>query len=208
MADIIAFMTLLIFIVMSPGIDFALITKRTLTHGKKDGFKIALGLTSGAIVHTLAAALGLSIILMKSALAFEIVKYAGAIYLIYMGLSSFVKRKNKSSLKEVKEAVVNQSAFKQGLISNVLNPKVAIFFLTFLPQFVTPGSNHSLQFLIMGSLYALLSILWFSTVVFLLGYIRKWLMSPTVQNVIDKVTGAVLIGFGLNMIFKVQKTSQ
>nr|WP_228392919.1 MULTISPECIES: LysE family transporter [Paenibacillus] len=71
---------------------------------------------------------------------------------------------------------------------------------------VIPGYNPSLQFLLMGSLYALLSILWFTTIVLLLNYIRKWLMSPKVQNIIDKATGLVLIGFGLNMIFKVQKT--
>lgn len=205
MNDILAFTILLIFIVMSPGIDFALITKRTLTDGKKDGFKIALGLTSGALVHTLAAALGLSIILMKSAVAFEVVKYAGAVYLIYMGLSSFIK-KGKSILVQEKQENSRKSAFTQGLVSNAFNPKVAIFFLTFLPQFVLPRYNPSLQFLLMGSLYALLSIIWFTTIVLLLSYIRRWLMSPKVQNMIDKVTGLVLIGFGLNMIFKVQKT--
>ncbi|MGO4532420.1 LysE family translocator [Paenibacillus sp. 2TAF8] len=204
MNDILAFSILLIFIVMSPGVDFALITKRTLTDGKKDGFKIALGLTSGALVHTMAAALGLSIILMKSAVAFEVIKYAGAAYLIYMGLSSFIKP--KSDLNQDEPDNLKRSAFMQGLVSNALNPKVAIFFLTFLPQFVTPNLNASLQFLIMGSFYALLSILWFSTIVFLLSYVRKWLMSPKVQRIIDKTTGMVLIAFGLNMIFKAQKT--
>ncbi|GAS83161.1 LysE family translocator [Paenibacillus amylolyticus] len=205
MNDILAFSILLIFIVMSPGVDFALITKRTLTDGKKDGIKIALGLASGALVHTMAAALGLSIILMKSAVAFELIKYAGAAYLIYMGFSSFIT-KRKSDLNQDEPENIKRSAFVQGLVSNVLNPKVAIFFLTFLPQFVAADLNASLQFLIMGSFYALLSILWFSTIVFLLSYVRQWLMSPKVQSIIDKTTGIVLIAFGLNMIFKVQKT--
>ncbi|PWW38887.1 MULTISPECIES: LysE family translocator [Paenibacillus] len=204
MNDILAFSILLIFIVMAPGVDFVLITKRTLTDGKKDGFKIALGLISGALVHTMVAALGLSIILMKSAVAFEVIKYAGAAYLIYMGLSSFIKR--KSDLNQDEPDNLKRSAFVQGLVSNALNPKVAIFFLTFLPQFLTPDLNASVQFLIMGSFYAVLSILWFSTIVFLLSYVRKWLMSPKVQSIIDKTTGMVLIAFGLNMIFKAQKT--
>lgn len=112
MNDILAFTILLIFIVMSPGIDFALITKRTLTDGKKDGFKIALGLTSGALVHTLAAALGLSFILMKSAVAFEVVKYAGAVYLIYMGLSSFIKKERVIWFKRSKRILENQRLHK------------------------------------------------------------------------------------------------
>ncbi|ASR46785.1 lysine transporter LysE [Paenibacillus kribbensis] len=205
MNDILAFVILLIFIVMSPGIDFALITKRTLTDGKRDGIKIALGITTGVLVHTAAAALGLSLLLMKSAFAFEVVKYIGAIYLIYMGLLSFIKRRKPTENYD-QSVHSKKSPFMQGLISNTLNPKVAIFFLTFLPQFITPDYNPSLQFLLMGFFYAAVSIVWFATIVFLLSYVRKWLMSPRVQNVIDKATGLVLIGFGLNMIFRVQRT--
>ncbi|SDF03072.1 LysE type translocator [Fontibacillus panacisegetis] len=87
-----------------------------------------------------------------------------------------------------------------------MNPKVAIFFLTFLPQFVVSDYDPKLQFLLMGLCYAALSIVWFTTIVLLLSVVRKWLLSPRVQNAIEKVTGVVLIGFGLNMIFKVQRT--
>lgn len=205
MNDLLAFVVLLIFIVMSPGIDFALITKRTLTDGKKDGIKIALGITTGVLIHTAAAALGLSLLLMKSAFAFEIVKYIGAIYLIYMGLLSFIKRRKPTENYD-QTVPSKKSPFMQGLITNTLNPKVAIFFLTFLPQFIMPDYNPSLQFLLMGSFYAAVSIVWFATIVLMLSYVRKWLMSPRVQNIIDKATGLVLIGFGLNMIFKVQRT--
>ncbi len=202
MNDILGYILLTFFIVMSPGVDFALITKRTITTGKTDGLKMALGLTSGALIHTLAAAFGLSVILLKSALAFEIIKYLGAFYLIYLGASSFIKKKKgNSSPSTTPTETVNKSAFKQGLISNTLNPKVAIFFLTFLPQFVTPGMNTSFQFVIMGCGYALLSILWFTAIVFLLSYVRKWLMSAKVQKTLDKVTGLVLIGFGAKLLF-------
>lgn len=114
MKDFATFLLLTLFVVASPGVDFALITKRTIGTGKSDGMKMALGLTSGALIHTLAAAFGLSIILMKSALAFEIIKYLGAIYLIYLGVSSFInkKKKDNTSLQEVE--VPKQSAFKQG----------------------------------------------------------------------------------------------
>ncbi|MGM0756995.1 MAG: LysE family translocator [Bacillota bacterium] len=200
MNDLLTFLLLTLFVVASPGVDFALITKRTIGTGKSDGIKMALGLTSGALIHTLAAAFGLSLILMKSALAFEIIKYLGAIYLIYLGVSSFIHKKEKNVPRHEVESP-KHSAFKQGLISNTLNPKVAIFFLTFLPQFVTPGLNTSFQFVVMGSIYALLSILWFTTIVFLLGYIRKFLLSAKVQTTIDRITGVVLVGFGVKLLF-------
>ncbi|MFS0654817.1 LysE family translocator [Bacillus sp. 179-C3.3 HS] len=200
MNDLLTFFLLTFFVVASPGVDFALITKRTIDAGKVDGVKMALGITSGVLIHTLAAAFGLSLILMKSALAFEIIKYLGAIYLIYLGVSSFFNKKKKDDTSEELETHKQLSAFKQGLISNTLNPKVAIFFLTFLPQFVTPQFNTSLQF-VMGCIYALLSILWFTTIVFLLGYIRKFLLSAKVQMVIDRITGLVLVGFGVKLLF-------
>lgn len=200
MNEFFTFFVLSLFVVMSPGIDTALITKRTISTGRKDGYKMALGITTGSIVHTFAAAFGLSAILMQSAVAFEIVKYIGAFYLIYLGISSFITRKkNENSLDHEDYAHVQQSAFKQGLLSNVLNPKVAMFFLTFLPQFVETGTNATWQLIVMGVIYTVLSITWFFIYVFFINYLREWLMSAKVQMVMDKATGIVLIGFGLKL---------
>ena len=202
MTDFLSYLLLSFLIVITPGIDFALITQRTISSGRTDGLKMALGITSGALIHTVAAAFGLSIILMKSALAFEIIKYIGAFYLIYLGASTFFKKKQeKDSETNEMNAGSYKSAFKQGLLSNTLNPKVAIFFLTFLPQFVSPALNTNFQFILMGSGYALLSVLWFSALVFLLGHVRQLLMSNRVQSVIENVTGLVLIGFGARLLF-------
>lgn len=205
MSEIITFLILSLFVVLVPGVDFALITRRTIAHGKLDGLKMVLGLTTGALLHTLTAAVGLSMILMQSALAFEIIRYLGALYLIYLGLSSFIKKKKSTNKDltnqtEATNKVRNGSAYKQGLISNILNPKVALFFLTFLPQFVIPGYHASLQFIIMGTIYALFTISWYTTLVYLLAYVRKWLLSPKVQGTIDKITGLALLGFGLNIL--------
>ncbi len=204
MSDLFTFFLLSLFVVMSPGIDTALITKRTIADGRASGYQIALGITCGSLVHTLAAAFGLSAILMKSAVAFEIVKYLGAIYLIYLGISSFIKRDNQANNNKNHEIRKNQSAFRQGLLSNVLNPKVAMFFLTFLPQFVTEGSNVTIQLITMGCIYTFLSITWFFVYVFFINYLREWLMSAKVQNVLDKATGIVLIGFGLKLALEKQ----
>ena len=200
MSDFLTFLVLSLFVVTSPGIDTALITKRTISDGRKDGFSMALGITSGSFVHTFAAAFGLSAILLQSAVAFEIVKYVGAFYLIYLGISSFISRKKKDPAAEnQQDAEMKKSAFKQGLISNVLNPKVAMFFLTFLPQFIQTGENATQQLIIMGVIYTLLSISWFFIYVFFINYLREWLLSPTVQGIMDKATGLVLIGFGLKL---------
>lgn len=207
MNDLFTFLLLSLFVVMSPGIDTALITKRTISDGRKDGFKMALGITAGSLVHTLAVAFGLSAILMQSAIAFEIVKYVGAIYLIYLGVSSFITRKNKQphNNEHLNEGSTSKSAFKQGLISNVLNPKVAMFFITFLPQFVMNGNNVTAQLITMGVIYTLLSVTWFFIYVFFINYLREWLMSAKVQKIMDKTTGLVLIGFGLKLALEKQQ---
>ena len=200
MNEFFTFLFLSLFVVMSPGIDTALITKRTISDGRIDGYKMALGITTGSLVHTFAAAFGLSALLMQSAVAFEVVKYVGAIYLIYLGLSSFISRKKKAtSAYNQSNDDMKKSAFKQGLFSNILNPKVAMFFLTFLPQFVKPGENAIQQLIIMGVIYTLLSISWFFIYVFFIHSLREWLMSPKVQRIMDKATGLVLIGFGLKL---------
>lgn len=199
MNDFLTFLVLTLFVVMSPGVDTALITKRTITDGRKSGYKMALGITSGSLVHTFAAAFGLSAILLQSAFAFEIVKYVGAIYLIYLGISSFIKRKNQNAHQEADAPLKRKSAFKQGLLSNVLNPKVAMFFITFLPQFVQSGTDITIQLITMGVIYTFLSITWFFLYVFFINYLREWLMSEKVQNLMEKTTGIVLIGFGVKL---------
>ncbi|WP_195696420.1 LysE family translocator [Priestia megaterium] len=205
MNDIFTFLILTLFVIMSPGIDTALITKRTMADGQTGGYKMALGLASGSLVHTLAATFGLSALLLQSALAFEIVKYAGAIYLMYLGISAFLSKKNNTASPQKEEKSKETSAFRQGLVSNVLNPKVAVFFLTFLPQFIQSDQNVTLQLLLMGITYTILAITWFFVFVFFINYLRKWLTTPSVQRFMDKATGVVLIGFGLKLAFEKHK---
>lgn len=195
-----AFIVMTLFVVMSPGVDTALITKRTLAEGKKAGFQMALGITAGSLGHTLAASLGLSALLLQSAFAFNVIKWVGALYLIYLGATALLARKsdqNKQNINEKKP----KSAFQEGLLSNLLNPKVAVFFLTFLPQFVTNADRAMIDLFLMGCVYALMSIVWFIAYVLCLHYIREWLLSPKVQLWMEKATGVVLVGFGIKLLF-------
>lgn len=202
MNEFLTFLLLSLFVVISPGIDTALITKTTIASGRKTGFQMALGISVGSLVHTFAAAFGLSAILMQSALAFEIVKYVGAVYLFYLGVSSLLAKNKKQESHPSNE---KGSSFQQGLFSNVLNPKVAMFFLTFLPQFVTPGAGTTKQLITMGVTYTVLSIAWFVLFVYFINHLREWLLAPTVQKWMEKATGLVLIGFGLKLALEKQR---
>ena len=124
---------------------------------------------------------------------------------MYLGISAFLSKKTDTVSPIKEEKSKETSAFRQGLVSNVLNPKVAVFFLTFLPQFVQSDQNVTLQLLLMGITYTILAITWFFVFVFFINYLRKWLTTPSVQRFMDKATGVVLIGFGLKLAFEKHK---
>ena len=203
MQNLFTFLILTIVVITSPGIDTALITKTTITQGKKAGLQMAFGISTGSLVHTCAAALGLSAILLKSAMAFEVIKYIGAVYLLYLGAHAFwsTRKENAGDVK-LHVKVRGKSSFSQGLLSNALNPKVAVFFLTFLPQFVEPLANTMEQLFLMGLIYTGLSVVWFLIYVSFVNYLRHWIQSPKVKMLMERITGAVLIGFGLKLAFE------
>ncbi|MCC3356286.1 LysE family translocator [Bacillus sp. REN16] len=192
-----------ILLIILPGPDTAIATKNTLTVGRIGGLKTALGTCCALLIHTSAAVLGLSAIIVKSALLFSIFKYVGTIYLIYLGIKTLaaLRKKEVAASVEVNTAsqFENKSCFKQGFLTNLLNPKVAVFFLTFLPQFVDAGSNTFLPFLIMGFTYTVLTAIWFFLYVYLLNQISTFMKKPKAQNMIEGITGAILIGFGIKL---------
>jgi RhtB (resistance to homoserine/threonine) family protein len=197
------FALMCVLLIILPGPDTAIATKNTVTVGRNGGLQTALGTCCALLIHTSAAVLGLSAIIVKSALLFSIFKYVGAIYLLYLGV------KTLWSLKKTKEAVrqelntktqfMNTSCFKQGFLTNLLNPKVAVFFLTFLPQFVDAGSNTFLPFLIMGFTYTVLTAVWFFLYVLLINQISAFMKKPKTQTIIEGITGTILIGFGIKL---------
>ncbi|MEH7456102.1 LysE family translocator, partial [Bacillus sp. JJ1127] len=189
-----------------PGPDTAMATKNTLTAGKIGGVKTVFGTCIALLIHTLAAVIGLSALIVKSAFLFSIFKYVGAIYLIYLGIKALLSLKNKNSITTndlpMKHADENKSCFRQGFLTNLLNPKVAVFFLTFLPQFLTPNHNTLVQFLIMGLTYLILTVIWFAFYIFLIDKISVFMKKPATQRYIQGLTGIVLIGFGIKLAFE------
>lgn len=197
------FIIMSIFLILLPGPDTAIVTKNTLTVGRSSGMKTMLGTCCSLFIHTFAAVVGLSAIIVKSAFLFSIFKYVGAVYLVYLGLKTLWALKNKDVAATLETNTENKyehkSFYKQGFFTNILNPKVAIFFLTFFPQFVDSGSNTFIPFLIMGITYAVLTFVWFIFYIYLLNKIREFMKKPKTQAVIEGLTGSVLIGFGIKL---------
>ncbi|MDM5333079.1 LysE family translocator [Ureibacillus composti] len=197
------FIIMCILLIILPGPDTAIATKNTLTVGKTGGLKTALGTCCALLVHTSAAILGLSAIIVKSAFIFSVIKYVGAVYLIYLGVKTLWSLRKKVEVaiadENNKHQIGNSSCFKQGFLTNLLNPKVAVFFLTFLPQFVNTESNTFLPFLIMGATYTVLTAIWFLLYVYSIHQISAFMKKPTAKNAMESITGAVLIGFGIKL---------
>lgn len=206
MENVLFFLITCVLLIILPGPDTAIVTKNTIVNGQKGGFQTMIGSCVGLSIHTIATVAGLSAIIVKSALAFTVIKYVGAAYLCYLGMKTLLNmRAKKVEINDIPsiEAKGN-SYFKQGLITNVTNPKVAVFFLTFLPQFLAAGNEPFWPFLTMGIMYIVLTFIWFALYVFLLNKIRNFMKKPATQAVIEMLTGAVLIGFGLKLAFEKQ----
>lgn len=199
MAILGTFLLMSFLLIILPGPDSSLVIQNSIMYGQKAGFKTVIGSVSGLLIHTSAAVLGLSALLMQSATLFTILKYIGAAYLIYIGFSALRTLKNPPTEEEIVVKGKEKSFFLQGFITCASNPKVAVFFLTFLPQFVQPNYNHMLQFAVMGIIYAVMTIIWFLLYVYLIDVFSKWLKRPTVQKSIQGCTGIVLLLFGLRL---------
>lgn len=203
MSDFLLFAFMCICLIILPGPDTAITTKNTLSFGKQGGFQTLFGTCCALCVHTFAVIVGLSAIIVKSAILFSIIKYAGAIYLIYLGIKTLlsIKQDMNSDMSEIKSSK-GHSFFLQGFLTNLLNPKVAVFFLTFLPQFLNPAENSWSQFLIMGITYIVLTAIWFILYITLIQRINVFMKKPKTQKFIQGITGAVLVGFAIKLAFE------
>ena len=200
--SILAFIGIAVLLTILPGADMALVAKVTLLDGKRAAFFTSLGICTGLPVHATASALGLSLILATSAEAFTVVKFAGAAYLTYLGIRTI-----RDSLRPVLEPAVAagrtrsvRAAFAQGWLSNILNPKVALFYLTFLPQFISPGDNVLAKSLLLAGIHAVLGLIWLPLYAYAIDRlgavirgIRRWL---------ERLSGAALIGLGVRLAFE------
>ena len=187
---------------VSPGADHVFILGRTVAQGRRAGFLSSWGVCSGAMIHVLAAAFGISAILAASATAFTIVKLAGAAYLIWLGLRAL--RSQGLAIPTSAEGLKPASPwaiYRQGLIVDLLNPKVAVFFMAFLPQFVDPRLGHAgLQMIALGAVVIAVALVWETILIFGAGALSRRLRAqPAIARWINRVTGATVIWLGVRL---------
>jgi threonine/homoserine/homoserine lactone efflux protein len=209
-ATLMAYCIAAIALVIAPGPGQALILARTVAGGTRAGVLTALGLEIGTLVHTLAAALGLSVILATSATAFTVVKYAGAAYLVALGSIAIWHAGRTSTVAASMPHVDSPSGSRlvvHAAVTGVLNPKVAVFFVAFLPQFVDPDRGAVLaQFVALGILLASFGFAFVTTLSAVAGRARDRLIgSPRLTTWRERVTGAVMISLGLRLAFTEQR---
>lgn len=187
-------------LIIAPGPDMLYVITRGVTQGRRAGMVSALGVICGILVHTIAAAFGLTLILQTSAIAFLIVKYLGAMYLIYLGIKAW-RDKSTFHLQTSTSNMSFRKVFWQGVLSNVLNPKIAIFFLAFLPQFVDKGSSQvTLQMVILGLTFACFGLCFLLAVGYSSGTIGGWLTRrPHYAQLLQRFAGGILIALGLRL---------
>lgn len=202
-ANLILFLTASLALIATPGQDNIYIVTRGIAQGRKAALVSAWGVCTGLVVHTTLAAVGLSALLARSAVAFSVIKYVGAGYLIYLGVRALLSGNGFALSGEDAPAAGLGKVFWQGVASNVLNPKVALFFLAFLPQFVEPGAGKvAFRFLIFGCAFALLALLLTSAIAVFSGSLGDRLRNrPGFARVLRWMTGSVLVGLGLRLVF-------
>jgi RhtB (resistance to homoserine/threonine) family protein len=190
---------------VTPGPDTAYIVGRSVAQGRGAGLMSALGISAGCCVHSLACAFGLTALLAASATAFTVIKFAGAIYLIYLGTRLiFVKPATTATAGESRTVGAPKSLkqlFLQGFWTNVLNPKVVLFFVSFFPQFVTTGSDRkALAFLTLGAVFVVMSMLWNSFVAWIAGSVtQRFSGKPSVKRWLDRGVGSAFVGLGIKL---------
>ena len=186
---------------LTPGPDTVYILGRSIAQGRQAGIASALGISLGSIFHTCAAALGLSAILATSALAFGTIKLLGGAYLVFLGIKMILDRRNQLSLPSNFRRRTTIAAFRQGVLTNILNPKVALFFLAFLPQFIDPASNMKiaafitlgLTFVTTGTIWCLV-LAWFASI-----FCERLRTNETIAQWLNRTAGALFVFLGLRL---------
>lgn len=197
-----SFISVAAILTMTPGVDTAMVLRACASGGAKPGWFAAIGIALGCLVWGGVVALGLGVILQASNLAYMVVKYLGAGYLFWMGVQLI--RHPKRTLENSSGITLKESPWvmlKRGFLTNLLNPKIGVFYLTFLPQFIPAHANVRLDSFILAAIHAVLTLIWFALLITLTAPLTKMLRRPEVISGLDRVAGAVFILFGLKLVF-------
>lgn len=186
---------------MAPGPDFVIVTRNAVQAGRRAGMACAAGIAAGLFVWAIVTAFGIAGLLAASAVAFTVVKLAGAAYLVLLGIRALLAARRggyEEPAPEGRRAAGVLASFRQGLVTNLLNPKVAVFFTALLPQFLPPSATV-LDNLLLAGVAAMVSLVWFVVLANVVNALRRFLTANRVRRAIDAVTGTLLVALGLRI---------
>jgi threonine/homoserine/homoserine lactone efflux protein len=202
-AQLLAFIGIAAIITITPGSDMALVTRVALARGKSAAWLTSFGIVSGLLVWGVVSAAGISALLNASATLYTILRLAGAAYLIFLGAQALLARvpAHSTAAEEVPPPTRHQraGAYGQGLLNNLLNPKIGVFYTAFLPQFIAPGQPVFLMSVLLASIHAVLGIIWLLSYAAILTRVGDLFRRPHVRRAMERVTGVVLVGLGLRL---------
>ena len=187
---------------VTPGLDTALVLRAALTRGRREAVATAAGIVGGLFVWGAAAAVGVSALLTASDVAYTVLRYAGAAYLVWLGGRLLVRAVRGTHADVEPDGTTPASAWRAarvGLATNLLNPKVGVFYVALLPQFVPAGSDPLAVGLLLAAVHGVLSVVWFALLIGLAAALARWLRRPATVRAIDGFTGTALVGFGVQL---------
>ena len=198
---LIAFAGISLLLAVTPGPDMAVVTKNALAHGRRGVILTTTGIALALVIWTTATAAGVSAVVRSSGELLFILKLIGAAYLVYLGTRTLIdsRRLHADLLADALGAAPARVIFRQGFLSALSNPKLGVFFVTFLPQFVTPGQQLFPRLLLLGSIFAVIGWTWMNVYGFFVTRMREFITAPRVRQWMERVTGVVLVGFGVRL---------
>ena len=200
MPDIALFLAACALLTIAPGPDIVYVLTRAVTQGPKAGVAAALGFATGCIFHTLLAAVGIAALIRSSELAFDLVRYAGAAYLVWIGIQA-LRHRSSFSIAGASDARALGVIFRQSVVGNILNPKVTLFFLAFLPQFVRADEGHvGAQMALLGAIFMAQTIVIFGAVALFSGWLGAWMRAkPAIGERLNVLAGVTFIALGVRV---------
>jgi RhtB (resistance to homoserine/threonine) family protein len=201
-AQLAAFLVVAGLLTITPGADMALVMRHALTGGTRPAFFASLGICLGTLIWGALSALGVSVIFARSAFAFAVLKYVGGAYLVYLGaraLREAIGGQSTASTTQTRKARAGASAFAQGLATNLTNPKVAVFYVTFLPQFVVPDRPVLTQSVFLAFMHVVMGLIWLPLYARFIDRMAAVLLTDRVKRRIEAATGAVLMALGIRL---------
>jgi threonine/homoserine/homoserine lactone efflux protein len=206
MGELLAFLGVSALVIVTPGQDTALTIRSTLLGGRRAGVLTALGVSTGQAVWTLAASAGITALLLASEPAFLAVKLAGAVYLVFLGGQMLVRALRRTAAPahaaRANCGLTPATAYRQGVVSNLGNPKMAVFFTSLLPQFAPESGPRFVVFLALGLVFCGMTAAWLTAYAFAVARARAVFQRPRIRRVMDGLTGAVLMALGLRLAFE------